>query len=96
MEEKELVYELMTGQFDLTLYGPSEAKLVKNAFAPGSALGQMQDTIYRSRMRLANRLGSGLEDRDLTNLVNSYEDIQRQLSYLMYEYALMIQKGKDT
>ena len=57
---------------------------VENAFAPGSLCDQALTQIWDARRRLSLRLGTDEEDPDVMDILNAYEQIQKELCRRMY------------
>jgi len=60
---------------------------IRNEFAEGCECGRLEGEIYNARVRLGQRLGTDIEDRDILALVNAYEAMQRELCLKMYAYG---------
>ncbi len=65
----------------------AEVKWVKNAFAEGSICAAEYEKMREAYERVCQRLGAGEEDADLDMIVESMENIQKELCRNMY--ALM-------
>lgn len=92
MTQKEIIYDLMMGYYDLTVFCPSEAAFVENETLPHKAVGELFLAAYAARERLALRLNTDIDDADLIMLIESYEKMAKLLSLKMYDYALALSK----
>ena len=84
-EKSKTIYELMSGALDLEYERPDESEFVANEFEPRSQATRLMDKIYAARERLGRRLGTGLEDPDVLDLVEASERLQELLSRRLYD-----------
>lgn len=85
MEKSKIIYELMAGALDLEYEKPGESEFVANEFEPRSKATRLMERIYAARERLGRRLGTGLEDPDVLDLVEACERLQELLSRNLYD-----------
>lgn len=82
----ELIYNLMTGLYNLQAVQFPESAIVEDEFQEGKPCELLYGRMYDARERLCERLGVE-EDEDIETIINSMEDIARILALKMYEYG---------
>ena len=63
-KRKQLIYELMTGLYDLEQVQFPESKLVENEYEDGKPCSELYSRVYDANVRLCERLGVE-EDTDV-------------------------------
>lgn len=90
----EKIYNLMYGAYDLTKTDIEEAKIVKNLFLEDKMFRTESEREYAARISILDRLTGGKDDKDVDILVESHYEMEKLLSYKMYDYAVYFQ-GQD-
>lgn len=85
---KELVYDLMTGFYDLKKYPMEESTYIKDEFAEGKFCEQAYDAVYLAKQRLYKKLGTA-EDADIELIIANLQEIGRHMAMKMYDYGEM-------
>lgn len=80
------VFRLMNGSL-VRGSEPELEKIVKDEFGAGMVCAARYQEIFESRERLGERLNTSLEDNDLLDIVNGYEDIIENLCVKIFELA---------
>lgn len=95
-KQKELIYDLMDGVFDLTRFSPPESKMVANEFEEGLPCAEAYKEVYASNRRICRRLGVD-EDPDVENIINQMREICRIMAMKMFDYGeyFAAQRQKD-
>lgn len=97
--EVEDVYGLLTGTAVPTSKIPSLVKnmhdTVKNAFAEGGSCAEFEEKIYELRKKIASRLGSSIEDPDLLEMAEMYEQIQKTLCKETFIYSRLLLQDEN-
>lgn len=74
---RDLAYDLLSGYLE----GRPPSGAIGEERAKVDALA---DVIYQHRLKLCNRAGLDFEDRDLLEIVNAYDRMNRLIARLMY------------
>jgi len=90
-EWKELVFDLINGNYDLEQYPMEESSFIGNEFAEGEFCERAYDVAYKAKQRLYKRLGT-VEDEDVELIFTNLQAIGRQLSMKMYDYGEIFSK----
>lgn len=90
-EFKQLVYDLMQGDIDLSRHPLKESKIVANEFADGKKCEVAYADIYAAKERLLNKLKVG-EDKDLESILDNFDIICKELCLKIYDYAILFHK----
>lgn len=85
-KQKQLIYELMIGLYDLKQVQFPESKIVEDEYAEGKPCDELYRCVYEANRRLCERLGVD-EDKDVETIINCMNDISRILSMKMYDYG---------
>ena len=85
-KRKQLIYELMTGLYDLEQVQFPESKLVENEYKDGKPCSELYSRVYDANVRLCERLGVE-EDADVDIIIDSMNEITRILAMKMYDYG---------
>lgn len=84
--EKELIYDIMNGFYDVnSVYVPKNVEIV-DEFADGKECNRLCEQIYDARICLAEKLGND-EDKDVEIIINCMNSIMRHLAMKMFEYG---------
>lgn len=75
----ELIYNLMTGLYNLQAVQIPESVIVEDEFQEGNPCEVLYGRMYDARERLCERLGVE-EDKDIEAIINSMEGIARILA----------------
>lgn len=87
MEPEEVVYEILTGEMDAEEVSPELAQVVSNEFAEGKECAVLYDNIYKVKNRILERLNKENGDRDVEELMNLLDELDRKLCYKMFYYG---------
>lgn len=94
-EIKMIVYDLMNGNFDLSLYCPEEAAWVENEFDKGKPCETLYKSVYKASKRLSDRLGKkGKEDDDVETIISCLIAIGKLQSMKMFDYGVQFAEKK--
>ena len=94
-EIKTIVYDLMNGNFDLSLYCPEEASWVENEFDIGKPCETLYKNVYKASKRLSDRLGKkGKEDEDVETIISCLIAIGKLQSMKMFDYGVQFAEKK--
>ena len=85
-KRKQLIYELMTGLYDLEQVQFPESKLVENEYEDWKPCSELYSRVYDANVRLCERLGVE-EDTDVNIIIDSMNEITRILVMKMYDYG---------
>lgn len=85
-KRKQLIYELMTGVYDLKQVQFPESKIVEDEYADGKPCAELYGRVYDAKVRLCERLGVD-EDEDVETIINCMNDIAHILAMKMYDYG---------
>lgn len=85
-KRKQLIYELMTGLYDLEQVQFPESKMVENEYEDGKPCSELYSRVYDANVRLCERLGVD-EDKDVDIVIDSMNEIARILAMKMYDYG---------
>ena len=85
-KRKQLIYELMTGLYDLEQVQFPESKLLENEYEDGKPCSELYGRVYDANVRLCERLGVE-EDTDVNIIIDSMNEITRILVMKMYDYG---------
>ncbi len=86
-ELKELIYDIMSGQYNLSLYPVKEASLVENEFAEGKRCEVLYGSVYDANRRVCERLGVD-EDEDIEEIINSMYEMARIMCMKTFDYGM--------
>ncbi|MCD8160594.1 MAG: hypothetical protein LUE61_05325 [Clostridiales bacterium] len=81
-----LVYELATGSINLEEYPVEESQYVYNQYAEGQPCEKLYNQVYTLKVKISERLGED-ENKDVENLIDALQEIERILCMKMYEYG---------
>ena len=87
-KQKQLIYELMTGAYDLEQVQFPESRIVEDEFAEGKPCAELYGRVYEANRKLCERLGVD-EDKDVETIINCMNDISRILAMKMYDYGAL-------
>lgn len=93
-ERKEIVYELMTGAWNLGRYPVKESRYVTDEFTPGNTCDKLYEQIHATAERICERLHSQ-DDRDVELLFMDFLSLERHLCMKMYEYGEFFAKLEE-
>ena len=85
-EWKDVVYELMNGNFDLERFPMEESNYIENEFEAGSYCDQIYEELYKAKQRIYKRMGK-VQDNDIELIILDMLQICRHLSMKMYDYG---------
>lgn len=85
-KQKQLIYDLMAGYYDLDRVQFPECKIVEDEFVEGKPCEELYRQVYEARVRLCERLGVD-EDKDIQTIINCMDDISRILAMKMFDYG---------
>lgn len=85
-KQKQLIYELMTGVYDLQQVQFPENKHVEDEFAEGKPCAELYRCVYEANRRICDRLCVD-EDKDVETIITCMNDISRILAMKMYDYG---------
>ncbi|MDE6908563.1 MAG: hypothetical protein K2P21_10455 [Lachnospiraceae bacterium] len=92
MEEKQRIFQLMNGTWDLEKYPVPEAGMVENEFEEGSVCSILYEEVYNANRRICERLGVE-EDRDVELIIGNLLKIGEYQSMRMYDYGVQKNDG---
>lgn len=85
-EWKELVFDLMNGNYNLEQYPMEESTYIADEFSDGAFCERAYDTAYKAKQRLYKRL-EVTEDEDMELIFANLQAIGRYLAMKMYDYG---------
>lgn len=85
-EKKNLIYNLMTGAYDLHTLPDSANKIVKNEMTPGSVCEKLYSEVYDANRRVCARLHVE-EDKDVESIISNLIQMSQYLSMKMFDYG---------
>lgn len=86
-ENANLIYELMTGEWDTERFQVPEAMLVENEYQEGKLCTKEYNKAYAARERLCSRLGVN-DDGDVSLIMSCMTEIGKHLAMKMFEYGV--------
>lgn len=75
---RDLAYDLLNGYLE---GGPPSAAIVEER----AKVDALVNVIYQHRLRLCNRTGLDFEDRDLLEIVSTYDRMNQLIAHFMYD-----------
>lgn len=94
-EWKELVFDLMSGNYDLEQYPMEESIYIADEFSDGKFCEQAYDAAYKAKQRLYKKLEM-VEDEDVELIFANLQAIGRYLAMKMYDYGEKFSKKEKT
>ena len=85
-EWKELVFDLMNGNYDLEQYPMEESAYIADEFTTGEFCERAYDAAYRAKQRLYKKLET-VDDEDVELIFSNLQAIGRHLAMKMYDYG---------
>lgn len=85
---KMFIYDLMTGNIELSSYSCKESEKVKNEFTIESKCAVAYQEIFDANLRICSKLGVQ-EDEDVECIVSNFFDILQYLSLKMFDYGVL-------
>lgn len=84
--DKELIYQIMNGEMDLTKINIPANMVIEDEFSGDRECGKLYGRVYNAELRLAEKLGNE-EDEDVEEIINCMGSIARILSLKMFDYG---------
>lgn len=84
---KKIIYELMSGSWDLEEYPVFEGEYVRNEFSAGLFCDEAYEKVRLANSRLCERLGVQ-EDPDIEMIISNLLNIGEYLAMKMYDYGV--------
>ncbi len=88
-EQKEHIYNLVIGSYNLELYSILGSEYVQDEFAEGKSCNALYEAVYNAKENICKKLDVS-EDYDVETIIDNLLAIAKILSMKMYEY------GEDT
>lgn len=85
---RQLIYELMIGEYDIENHPTEFSDYVVNEFEKGSSCAVWYDEIFRAKANICRRLGV-TEDHDVEQIISNFMDILNCISNKMYDYGML-------
>ncbi|MCD8367950.1 MAG: hypothetical protein LUC48_08030 [Clostridiales bacterium] len=81
-----LVYELVTGSINLEEFPVKESQYVDNEYEEGKPCEKLYNQVYALKVKINEQLGEE-ENKDVENLIDALQEIERILCLKMYDYG---------
>lgn len=94
-EWKELVFDLMNGNYDLEQYPIEESAYIADEFANGEFCERAYDAAYKAKQRLYKKLKT-VDDEDVELIFSNLQAIGRYLAMKMYDYGEQFSQKEKT
>lgn len=94
-EWKELVFDLMNGNYDLEQYPMEESAYIADEFADGEFCERAYDAAYKAKQRLYKKLET-VDDEDVELIFANLQAIGRYLAMKMYDYGESFSQKEKT
>ncbi len=92
-EFRELVYDLLCGEYNLRDYPVPESTFVENEFIVGGICDVLYAEMSEAYDRLCLRLGvEGEEDKDVEIIIDNLRTIGRHTALKMFEYGVFLHR----
>ncbi len=91
LQYRELIFDLLCGEYNFLDYPVKESELVKNEFYDGGECDTLYNEMTEAYDRLSLRLGiENQEDRDVEKIIGCLTSIGRHLALKMFEYGVIL------
>ena len=94
IEQKQLVYELMNGTWDLNVFPVSESAYVQDEWEKGKPCEILYQQAYEAAQRICQRLQEE-EDEDIYTIFHAMLRITEYFSLQMYDYGVFFSKTEQ-
>lgn len=85
-EQKEHIYNLAIGTYNLEMYSIPGSEYIQDEFAKGKPCDVLYEEVYNAKENICQRLDVA-EDRDVETIIDNLLTIAKILSLKMYEYG---------